>query len=70
MSEKWYVIKVREENMEKYFFPDSYVVFPCNEASDQVIKNLGDTIVLITPSKEIADNTKKALNEQLQEQSN
>lgn len=68
MIEKWHVVKVLEENREKYFVPDSYVVFSCNDVSNQVIKNLGDTIVLTTPSREIAESTKKALNEQLQEQ--
>ena len=65
MSDKWHVVKVLEENREKYFVPDSYVVFPCNDESNQVIKNLGDTIVLTTPSREIAESAKKALNEQL-----
>ena len=67
MIEKWHVVKVSEENREKYFVPDNYVVFPCNDDYNQVIKNVGDTIILTTPSKEIAGNTKKALNEQLQE---
>jgi hypothetical protein len=65
MSEKWHVVKVLEENREKYFVPDNYVVFSCNDVSNQVIKDLGDTIVLTTPSKEIAESTKKALNERL-----
>ena len=65
MSDKWHVVKVLEENREKYFVPDKYVIFPCNDESNQVIKNLGDTIVLTTPSREIAESTKKALNEQL-----
>ena len=68
MSEKWHVVKVSEENREKYFVPDNYVLFPCNDTYNQIIKNLGDKIVLTIPSKEIAENTKKVLNEQLQEQ--
>lgn len=65
MSEKWHVVKVLEENRKKYFVPDNYVVFSCNDVSNQVIKDLGDTIVLTTPSKEIAESAKKVLNERL-----
>lgn len=67
MSDKWYVVKVSEENKKKYHVPNNFVVFPCNDAFNQVIERLGDTIILITPSKEIAENTKRALNEQLRE---
>ena len=63
MIEKWHVVKVSEENREKYFVPDNYVVFPCNDTSNQVIKNLGDTIVLTTPSRDLAESIKKELDE-------
>ena len=65
MIEKWHVVKVSEENREKYFVPDNYVVFPCNDTYNKIIKNLGDTIVLTTPSKDLAESIKKALDEQL-----
>ncbi|AIX12557.1 hypothetical protein WRP3_054 [Lactococcus phage WRP3] len=70
MIEKWYVVKVSEENKKKYHAPNNFTVFPCNYIFDQAIKRLGDTVVLITPSKDIAERTKKALNEQLREQGN
>ena len=70
MSDKWYVIKVSEENREKNIPHDSYVVMKYRAGLETTIKAYGDTTVLITPSKEIAERTKRALDEQLQEQSN
>ena len=70
MSEKWYVIKVSEENREKNINHDSYVVMKYRAGLETTITCYGDTTVLITPSKEIAESTKKALDEQLQKQSN
>lgn len=70
MSEKWYVIKVSEENREKNIPHDSYVVMKYREGLETTITAYGDTTVLITPSKEIAESAKRALDEQLQEQSN
>lgn len=69
MIEKWYVVKVSEKNNKKYNVQNNFVVFPCTDIFDQVIERLGDTVVLTTPSKEIAESTKRALNERLQEQS-
>ena len=69
MIEKWYVVKVSKENKKKYYAPNDFTVFPCSDISNQVIERLGDTIVLVTPSKDIAESTKKVLNEQLRKQS-
>lgn len=70
MSEKWYVIKVSEENIEKNIPHDSYVVMKYRAGLETTITYYGDTTVLITPSEEIAESTKRELNERLQEQSN
>lgn len=69
MSEKWYVVKVSEENIEKNIPHDSYVITRCYDGLDKEINRFGDTIILTTPSEEIARNVKRALDEQLQEQS-
>ena len=65
MSDKWYVIKVSEENREKNIPNDSYVVMKYRARLETTITCYGDTTILITPSKEIAENTKRALNERL-----
>ena len=70
MSDKWYVIKVGEENRKNKHWLGNYLVQVYVDGLDETISEYGDTTILITPSKEVADNTKKALNEQLQEQSN
>ena len=66
MNEKWYVIKVSEENKLNFGEKDDYLVSINYEALEEDVERYGDTIVLITPSEELAKNTKKALNEQLQ----
>ena len=65
MIEKWYVVKVSEKNKKRFHILDSFVVFPCYDSANQVIEHMGDTVVLTTPSKEIAESTKRALNERL-----
>lgn len=68
MSEKWNVVKVSEKNKKMFHALDSFVVFPCYDTANKVIEHMGDTVVLITPSKEIAESTKRALDEQLRKQ--
>lgn len=70
MSDKWYVIKVGEENKRNKPWLGNYLVQVYVDGLEEIITEYGDTTVLITPSKEIAESTKKALNEQLREQSN
>ena len=70
MSEKWYVIKVGEENRKNKPWLGNYLVQVYVDNLEETITYYGDTTVLITQSKEIAESTKRALNEQLQEQSN
>lgn len=70
MSDKWYVIKVSEKNREKNIPNDSYVVMKYRAGLETTITCYGDTTVLITPSKEIAESTKRALDEQLRKQGN
>ncbi|QGT53226.1 hypothetical protein HYQ15_gp50 [Lactococcus phage CHPC958] len=65
MSEKWYVVKYSDKTIEDYFLPDSYVVVKYKRGLEKDIIEHGDTVVLITPSKEIAESTKRTLNEQL-----
>ena len=70
MIKKWYVIKVGDENKKKNPWLDNYMVQEYVDNLEKAIIDYGDTTVLITPSKEIAESTKKALNEKLREQSN
>ncbi|NBK98911.1 MAG: hypothetical protein EOM50_12990 [Erysipelotrichia bacterium] len=68
MSEKWYVIKVSEENKLNFRDTQYYVTSFYYASLEDDIDRYGDTVVLITPSEELAENTKKALNEQIREQ--
>ncbi|ASZ71885.1 hypothetical protein HYP40_gp44 [Lactococcus phage 96401] len=70
MSEKWYVIKVSEENREKYSIPEDYVAIKYRDGLENTITEYGDTTILITPSKDVAETIVRELNEQLREQSN
>ena len=67
---KWYVIKISEENKKKYGETNNFVICEYYDGLDDFISFYEDTIVLVTTSKEIAENTKKVLDEQLREQSN
>ncbi len=69
MSEKWYVIKVGEEVKKTHYLTDSFVVRKHYGNLDKLIYRSENIIILTTPSKEIAESTKRALDEQLQEQS-
>lgn len=70
MSKKWYIVKVSEENKEKYSITNDYVVLKSRDELQETITEHGDTAVLITPSKNVAETVVRKLNEQLQEQSN
>ena len=63
MSEKWYIVKVSDENREKYSIHDSYVVINSRDGLEETITKYGDTIVLITPSKNVAETVVRKLNE-------
>lgn len=63
MSEKWYVVKVSEENREKYSIPDDYVAIKYRYGLEETITEYGDTTVLITPSKNVAETIVRELNE-------
>lgn len=65
---KWCIVKTSEENKIKYEEEENYTIAIYNEKNIKSVNYFNDTIVLITPSKEIAESTKKALDEQLQEQ--
>ncbi|ASZ71477.1 hypothetical protein 56301_46 [Lactococcus phage 56301] len=69
MSEKWYVIKVGEE-VKIDFGGLDYIIALGYEKIEEDMYRYGHTPILITPSKELAKNTLRALNERLQEQSN
>ena len=70
MSDKWYVIKVGEEVKKTHYLTDSFVVRKHYDYLDKRIYNSENIIILTTPSKEIAENTKRTLDEQLREQGN
>jgi hypothetical protein len=70
MIDKWYVIKVGEENKKNKPWLGNYLVQVYVDGLEETIIEYGDTTVLVTPSKKIAESTKRTLNEQLQEQSN
>ena len=70
MIEKWYVIKVGEEVKKTYFMTDSFVVRKHYDNLDKLIYHSEHIIILTTPSKEIAESTKRVLDEQLREQGN
>lgn len=67
---KWYVIKISEENKKKYGETNNFVICEYYDDLDEFISFYEDTIILITTSKEIAENTKRKLDEQIQKQSN
>lgn len=67
MSDKWYVIKISEENKLNFGETEDYLVSINYDALEEDVERYGDTIILITPSKEIAETTKRVLNEQLRE---
>ena len=67
---KWYVIKLSEENKKKYNEINNFVICKYYEGLEKRISSYDDTTVLVTTSIEIAENTKKALDEQLREQGN
>lgn len=67
---KWYVIKISEENKKEYGETDSFIVCEYYDGLDDRISYYDDTVILITTSIEIAKGTKRALDEQLREQSN
>lgn len=69
MNKKWYVIKVSEENKLNFRDTEDYIVSIGYDVLEEDVERYGDTIVLITPSEELAKNTKKALNGKLQKQS-
>ncbi|ADM73600.1 hypothetical protein LaPh949_gp042 [Lactococcus phage 949] len=62
MSDKWYVIKVSEEN--KFNKKRNYIISPYYDNLEKDIKRNKDTIISIIPSKEAAENTKRVLDEQ------
>ena len=64
MINKWYVIKVSEEN--KFNKKRNYIISPYYDNLEKDIKRNKDTIISIIPSKETAENTKRVLDEQLQ----
>lgn len=64
---KYYVIKLREENRERFFISESYITTECYDGLDEIIKGYGDTTILISPSKELAESVKNTLNGELQE---
>ena len=66
MIEKWYVIKVSEEVKKTYDLTDSFVVCKYRDDLDKLLYYSKHITILITPSKEIAEITKRALNGQLQ----
>ncbi|ABB77608.1 hypothetical protein [Lactococcus phage 712] len=69
MSEKWYVIKVGEEVKKTHYLTDNFVVRKHYDYFDKRIADSENIIILTTPSKEIAESTKRALDEQLRKQS-
>lgn len=69
LNDKWYVIKVGKENRKNKPWLGNYLVQVYVDGLEETIAEYGDTIVLITTSKEIAENTKRKLDEQIQKQS-
>ena len=63
---KWYVIKISEENKKKYDETNDFVICKYYKGLDERISSYNDTVILITTSIEIAENTKRALDEHLQ----
>ena len=63
MIEKWYVIKVSKENKLNFGETQDYLISLYYDDLEDDIDRYGDTVVLITPSEEIARKTKKQLNE-------
>lgn len=65
MSEKWYVVKVLDENREKYSIPEDYVAIKYRDGLENTITEYGDTTILITPSKNVAETVVRELNGKL-----
>ena len=59
------LLKLAKKIEKKNIPHDSYVVMKYRAGLETTIKSYGDTTILITPSKEIAERTKRALDEQL-----
>ncbi|ASZ71837.1 hypothetical protein 88605_46 [Lactococcus phage 88605] len=70
MSEKWYVIKVGDENRKNKPWLGNYLVQVYVDNLEETIIEYGDTTVLVTPSEEVAYRTKRVLDEQLRKQGN
>jgi len=70
MSDKWYVIKVGEENRKNKPWLGNYLVQVYVDNLEETIIEYGDTTVLVTPSKEVAYGTRRVLDEQLRKQGN
>ena len=69
MSNKYYVVKLSEE-VKIYFGGLDYIIVLGYEKIEEDMYRHGYTPILITPSKEMAKRTLRALNEQLQKQGN
>ena len=65
MSKKWYIVKVSEENKEKYSITNDYVVLKSRDELEETITEYGDTTVLITPSEIVAETVARELNGKL-----
>lgn len=64
MIEKYYVVKLSKEAKINFGGLDYIIVFGYEKIEEDVYRH-GATPILITPSKEMAKNTLRALNEQL-----
>lgn len=65
MSEKYYVVKLSKEVKINFGGLDYIIVFGYEKIEEDMYRH-GATPILITPSKEIAERTKRVLDEQLQ----
>ncbi|AAC27232.1 e6 [Lactococcus phage bIL170] len=68
MSEKYYVVKLSKEVKIDFGGLDYIIAFGYEKIEEDMYRH-GHTPILITPSKELAKNTLRALNEQLRKQS-
>lgn len=64
MSDKYYVVKLSKEVKINFGGLDYIIVFGYEEIEEDMYRH-GATPILVTPSKKMAKNTLKALNEQL-----
>ena len=69
MNDKYYLIKLSEEEKFKFGGLD-YIITFSYKGLEEDINRFGNTTILITPSKELAISTLGALSEQLREQGN